>query len=995
VPPRFWVFISYSHADERHAQWLHRWLESYRLPKKLVGTTSDQQGFVRPASLRPVYRDREEFSAGRSLGDHITSALESSRNLVVICSPNAARSRWVNDEIRHFQSIGRGDRIFCLIVDGDPSAVDGPSQSLPAALRSPAASPVETLAADARPGRDKPRIAALRLVAGIVDTRFDELRQREQEKRVRQLSIVTAFTLALLAVVGWLAVDALQQRDVAKQQRSVAQLETRNAEQQKRVAEDRRIAAEAATVKAETAEKEAKKQQALADAATDQARQRQAEAESARRETLVQFKDATLRRLALESKAMFDGTRAGGALMAVRIALAGLAMEPRADQFGNLQAAVAAGDGSLRAWDVPGQSISAVAYSPDGKLIVAATRARYSNYRLRFWNASTGEPVGADIPNGEYVNGLVFSGDGQQVITASSEGFIRRWNVATRQSQLTPERLDGASLFFIAVSPTGDRWVTGGMGTHGLVLWGAEGDRFSPLALPGHTATVRSAAFSADGQRIVSGSEDQTIRVWDAQTGQPIGEPIVGHSNWVNSVAFSPDGKMIASASLDETVRLWRLESGRPAEMRIDHAGSGFLNVLFSPDGERVAAAGKDGHVRVWDARTGKPLGAELAGHRGAVRDMAFAPDGERIVSIGDDGTVRLWDGHGAARLPLVLDGQFIGIAFANGHGDHRLASTDFGGAVRQWNADTGRPVGSHIQVPLGSLLAAVYSADGRRLITASIDGVVRVWDAETGRAAMPPLRGHAKRVNTVAASADGKLLASGDESGQVIVWDAATGQAVRRLGPLRDNKVWSVGFSPDGQRLAASGAKGLFALWNLVSGSLIYLAPENPNQALTDLAFSPDGRYVATADRAQYTFELWDGRSGKPVERHFAGHSDGVGAVAFSPDGRFVASGGWDENVRLWDVESAEPIGAPIPIGGLVSGIAFSADGRRLAAASSFHNQIHVVDGPAAWAGLLCERLTRNLSKSEWQQYVGKEWPYLKQCPLLPIPAELTAASR
>jgi WD40 repeat protein len=288
--------------------------------------------------------------------------------------------------------------------------------------------------------------------------------------------------------------------------------------------------------------------------------------------------------------------------------------------------------------------------------------------------------------------------------------------------------------------------------------------------------------------------------------------------------------------------------------------------------------------------------------------------------------------------------------------------------------------------VPSNTLQATTFSADDTRLITASQDGVIRAWNPETGRAAMQPLRDLGPEAATVAASRDGKFLASGDAGGLVALWDATTGQVVRRLRALPE-KVFSVNFSPDGQRMAASGMRGLFALWETATGRLIFQAPKSEHSALASLAFSPDGRYVVTADRAQKILKLWDGRNGRPINRRFDGQESPVEAVAFSPDGQFVASGEGAMGIRFWDVKTGEPIGGQFLVGGWVSALAFSADGQYLAASSDSMNVLRVWQGPTAWAATLCRRLTRNMSHSEWNQYVGPSWPYTKQCPNLPVP--------
>ena len=192
---KYWAFISYSHADAKWGDWLHAALETYRLPNRLVRTA---QGSL-PKRIFPVFRDREELASSASLGENIETALRQSRALVVICSPRAAVSRWVNEEIKLYQSMGREGRVFCLIVDGEPNAVPdtGLLECFPAALREPA----EPIAADAREDKDGKRNALLKLIAGIVGVPYDQLRQRERQRQIRQRIRAAALATAVLAAV--------------------------------------------------------------------------------------------------------------------------------------------------------------------------------------------------------------------------------------------------------------------------------------------------------------------------------------------------------------------------------------------------------------------------------------------------------------------------------------------------------------------------------------------------------------------------------------------------------------------------------------------------------------------------------------------------------------------------------------------------------------------------------------------------------------------------
>ena len=195
--PQYWAFLSYSHRDAKWGSWLHKALESYRPPKQLVGLAT-ARGAV-PKRLAPIFRDREELASATDLGASINEALNKSVCQIVICSPSAARSRWVNEEILAFKRLGREDRIFCFIVDGEPNASDDPAQAhlecFPPALRyrlgadgTLSTTRTEPIAADARPGKDGRGNAKLKLIAGILDVGYDSLRQREQHRRQRQLA---------------------------------------------------------------------------------------------------------------------------------------------------------------------------------------------------------------------------------------------------------------------------------------------------------------------------------------------------------------------------------------------------------------------------------------------------------------------------------------------------------------------------------------------------------------------------------------------------------------------------------------------------------------------------------------------------------------------------------------------------------------------------------------------------------------------------------------
>jgi len=194
---RYRAYISYSHRDERWATWLHRALESYRVPRKLVGTQT-QVGKV-PKRIQPVFRDRDDLSSASDLSSEVKDALARSENLIVICSPRSAASHWVNEEIREFVRLGKQSRIFCIIIDGDPASADADTCCFPKRLAD--AGLHEPLAADVRKWADGKRLSKLKLVAGMLGLPLDQLRRRDLQKRQRTWAMALVASIAVTAVL--------------------------------------------------------------------------------------------------------------------------------------------------------------------------------------------------------------------------------------------------------------------------------------------------------------------------------------------------------------------------------------------------------------------------------------------------------------------------------------------------------------------------------------------------------------------------------------------------------------------------------------------------------------------------------------------------------------------------------------------------------------------------------------------------------------------------
>ena len=222
---KYRAFISYSHKDRAWANWLHKKLETYRFPRQLSNGGTDL-----PRNFKPIFRDREELSAGHDLAVKIESALRSSENLIVICSPDAAKSYWVNQEILFFKRNNRDAKIFSVIVDGEPFSEEMDKECFPPGLRfeltesgNLANNPAEPLAADLRELGDGKRLGLLKLISGMVGLGVDDLVQRDLKRAKRRVMSVTVSASAILLAMGGLTIAAFEARDEAESRRTEAE----------------------------------------------------------------------------------------------------------------------------------------------------------------------------------------------------------------------------------------------------------------------------------------------------------------------------------------------------------------------------------------------------------------------------------------------------------------------------------------------------------------------------------------------------------------------------------------------------------------------------------------------------------------------------------------------------------------------------------------------------------------------------------------------------
>jgi len=640
-------------------------------------------------------------------------------------------------------------------------------------------------------------------------------------------------------------------------------------------------------------------------------------------------------------------------------------------------------------------NVLSVAYSSDGKTLLSV-----SADGIRKWDANTGQPIGPLIPidSGLYVKSMAFNSDGSILAIGLSDGTIQLRDGNTGLVLGDPLKGHGGHVVSMTFSPDGKILASAGSFDRAVFLWDVDinSPTFEkPLVKPilGHTDSVESVAFSPDGKTIASGSWDKTIRLWNVKNGQPIGEPLTGHTNWVTSVAFSPDGRTLASGSLQE-IRLWDIDPNSPTYKKplgqpLSGPSNWVNNLLFSPDGE-VLASGSLQDLRLWNTDRdspffGQPFGEPLTGHLFWVNSLVFSPDGKFLAS-GSYQEIRQWNVQIEQPLGNPLRGHefwIIGLAFSPD--GKTLASGASDRTIRLWDAVTREPIGEPLTGHTNGLWSIAFSPDGRILASGAADNTIRLWDVQT-RKTIKELIGHTNWVLDVAFSPDGKTLASVSSDHTIRLWDVQTGMTVDEI--VTDNLIGSVDFSPDGKFFATGSDDGAIRLWDAQSHQLLGEPLIGHRDGVQSLAFSPDGKILASGS-ADATLILWDVQTRLPIHAPLTGHVGAIDGLAFSPDGKMVASASEDATVRLWDVETGQLLDEPLTEHtGMVLSVAFSPDGQILASGSEDSTiRLWGVD-PKIWIKYTCQRVGRNLTEEEWNQFLSWKGPYdpsHKTCPQWP----------
>lgn len=606
--------------------------------------------------------------------------------------------------------------------------------------------------------------------------------------------------------------------------------------------------------------------------------------------------------------------------------------------------------------------ISGLAFSADGKLLAAGSCAEIDSDRncvageLRVWDVASGRLLGEpQRAQAGWINALAFSPDGKMLATGSGDKTVLLWDVATLKTVGQP--LTGHAQFVTSLvfSPDGKTLAAGSCFSQSLpdgrcdggdvLLWDvATGKMLARPFEPG-TGYAAGLAFSPDGKMLVASGCAQTdpakydqcvagaVRLWDVTAGQPVSPGLAAHSAAVMSVAFNTDGTLLATGSGDKAIRVWHWPGLEPAGKPIT-TSKDVAFLAFQPDGHTLIASGALGkEISFWDSAAGSSAGTALASPA-LLQSVAASPDGQ-------------WVAAGSC-------GQYDASGFVCMQGDVRVLSTrgpvTLGRSVirRDYAAGQGRYDVLTAISPDLSRAATVWSAGDEQSVT--------LWDTGAGEVV------HTVPVPddvpwAMAFSPDGTQLAWGscgarDPEFQALctqgaVW-LAGGVAGEVLGePLAGHGSWitSLAWTPDGQTLASGSMDGSLILWDAATRQMRGGPWQGPAWGLYALEFSPDGKTLATGGCLRFSdhcmhseIALWDLTAQEPISRALPGPAAGtsglgreINGLAFSPDGRTLAAA-TSEGILLWDVAGGQLLGEPIVAAHGAGAVAFSPDGRTLA---------------------------------------------------------------
>ncbi|HUT52533.1 MAG TPA: serine/threonine-protein kinase [bacterium] len=570
--------------------------------------------------------------------------------------------------------------------------------------------------------------------------------------------------------------------------------------------------------------------------------------------------------------------------------------------------------------------ISALCFSPEGNFLLSGSW----DGSMKLWALETGECVRTFVGQDDWVTSIAYASDGQLIFSASGDS-VKVWDAKSGQISRILAKHD-AQVTCIAVSPLGNRVLSGSV-DQTMKLWDTgRGECIKTFA--GHSDWITAVDFSPDGRYILSASWDKTLRLWTLDSGECM-RTFSGHEEEINWAGFDPDSRYILSASKDNTLKLWNIETGECLATYTGHQDQIFA-ADFHAQGDLFLSGGNDNTLRLWSAEHTRVLRSFVA-HEARVSTLAFSPAGMYAASGSWDRTIKIWELRENEVIVTLDEHESEVVAVAYSPDGRFIASADDGRKVIIWSASRReylRGFAGHE----ARVSAVAFSPDSKLIATASYDDTIKVWAPQDGKL-QRTLTGHDDDVLTVAFSPDGKSILSGGYDRSIKLWHLQSGECVRTFTGHR-NPVTSVAFSPDGKHFISGGAlerqgfesvQGDLRLWAVETGECEKIFAGIANEVLC-IGYSRDGRFIFSTGNE--IIKIWDAGNGECL-MDLVGHSYWVRSAAFSPDGKYLASAGDDKTIKLWSLPEGKCLLTLTQHTESVSAVVFSPDGNQIVSAS------------------------------------------------------------
>ncbi len=562
------------------------------------------------------------------------------------------------------------------------------------------------------------------------------------------------------------------------------------------------------------------------------------------------------------------------------------------------------------------QALSETEFSRDGERLLV--RAVYNELTLH--DRRTGGLLTKFNSGGVQLYCAKLNAGATRVVVGCKDGCARVFDCESGEAVL---RLGGhaSEVSEAAWSADGERVATGSR-DGGLRLWSKDGELIAALGQGG--SEIMCVEFSPDSRLLLTGSRDGHGRLWNAATGEAVADlPTAGLP--VFCCAFSADGAMCATAG-QHLVVVWRTEDGKEVSRVTSHREP-VSSLEFGRNGKRLLTGSMDKTARIFETATGRQL-AVLRGHTGSVSKARYLAGGATVLTASSDGTVKSWT-LSKATGATILTGHdhIVKDAVFSGDGT-RIATASYDDSAKVWDAATGECLASFKQDRSPSEVS--FSPDGRLLLVGAVSGPAALIEWETGTV-VRRFGGETERAPGARLSADGtRVLAL--QAGAAAIFDAGTGELLATARPPIGVFATAV-LSPDGGRIATISMDGTFRLWNSSDGSAV-ADVETLGSGVGEMSYSKDGKRIAIGTN-DGEIVMRDARNGQVLGRQLA-HDERIVGIGFSPDGARVVTASWDCTARVWDSRTLRLLATIRPNTVWVNSACFSPDGERILTGTS-----------------------------------------------------------